>query len=753
MAIVSVLLIVLSAGVGLLAPWPVEILVDSVLGDRPLPQYLSKVLGPLVNDRSSLLIVVALASLGVALLYNGLTVADSYVNTKINQNMVLDMRGDLFQHAQRLSLAFHDQRRTGGLIYAINSQADAAARVVAVIPPLVQSVLTLVGIFFITLKIDRQLTLLAITVVPFLYYAVAYYVKHIQVRIVEVKGMEGESLSIIHEAISMLRVIVAFGRQDHEYRRFHTQGQQAVDARVKLTVRQTAFSLSVNTTTAVGTSLVLGFGAYNVLQGRLTTGELLVVLTYVAMVYTPLESISATIGSLQDSFVSLRIAFDLLDTEPEIKDEPDAIALQRIEGNVRFDNVHFSYKGRKDTLRNVSFEAQPGQCVAIVGPTGAGKTTLISLIPRFYDPSEGRILLDGTDIRRMKLASLREQISIVLQEPLLFSDTIANNIRYGRLDASMDDIIAAAKDANAHDFIMRLPKKYDTRLGERGAQLSGGERQRISVARAFLKDSPILILDEPTSSIDSKTESVILEALERLMAGRTTFMVAHRLSTIRGADKILVMQQGQLVEQGTHDELLEQGGLYKQLYDMQTGQAWRGRRRLFEVAESYSGSNGNKDAAKGHGHVLAPLSGEGRSTKPRHEITILAAPDTLRAASPTSLRLSISNARDIAPLVQEGSDGERVLPLHYQWFDELGVMVMSGERLAELPDGGSQEIQEGTLTIQTPDKDGVHLLELGLVGDDVNEAGSLEEADGRLRVRITTSDAELPQAEPVELWA
>jgi len=297
---------------------------------------------------------------------------------------------------------------------------------------------------------------------------------------------------------------------------------------------------------------------------------LLVVMAYVAGVYKPLQAISTTVGSLQDQIINLRMAFGVLNTEPEIKEAPDAVAIQHAQGRVTFEAVNFSYAGRVDTLKDISFEAHPGQSIALVGPTGAGKTTLVSLMPRFYDASNGRILLDGADIRSLTLKSLREQISIVLQEPLLFSGSIVENIRYGRLEAKMEEIIEAAKAANAHDFIMALPNQYETIIGERGAQLSGGERQRIAIARAFLKDAPILILDEPTSSVDSKTEAVILDALDRLMIGRTTFMVAHRLSTIRYADFILVLNHGQMVEQGTHEELLERESLYRQLYELQT---------------------------------------------------------------------------------------------------------------------------------------------------------------------------------------
>jgi ATP-binding cassette, subfamily B, bacterial len=570
LAAVTAALTVLGALVGLLVPWPLKFLVDNVLQGQPMPAPLARALGPLAQDRPALLLITVVAGLVVVLLQSALHVLDNYVTTRVHQNMVLDFRADLFRHTQRLSLAFHDRRRSGKLIYAINFQADAAARLVMAIPPLAQSLITLVGMFCVLFLIDRQLALLSLAVVPFLYGSVRYYVKRIEPRLMHVKRLEGESLSIIHEAVSMLRVIVAFGREDHEERRFRTQGQEAVDARVKVTVSQTLFSLAVNTITAAGTALVLGFGAYGVLEGRVSVGQLLVVMAYLAAVYKPLEAISTTVGSLQDVLISLRVSFDLLDTEPEIRDLPGAVEVGRVSGAVAYEGVGFSYTGRVDTLKDISFAVRPGQVVAVVGPTGGGKTTLVSLLPRFYDVKQGRILLDGTNARNFTLRSLREQISVVLQEPLLFSGSIAENIRYGRLDASTDEIIEAARSANAHDFIVRLPKGYDTELGERGAQLSGGERQRIAVARAFLKDAPVLILDEPTSSIDSKTESVILDALDRLMVGRTTFLIAHRLSTIRRADVILVLDRGALVEQGTHEELMRRGGLYRQLHDLQT---------------------------------------------------------------------------------------------------------------------------------------------------------------------------------------
>jgi len=571
LAIFSIVTMILLVLAGLLEPWALKILVDNVLGEAPLPSVLTNVLGALADDRFSLLLFVVLAGLGIRLLQNALTVISKYVDTRLEQNIMLDFRTDLFEHAQRLSFSYHDRRRAGNLIFAINNQSTATSGILMTIPNLAQSILTLAGMFWITLGINRELALISLAVLPFLYYLVGYYVTHIQARLNHVRSLEGKTLSLIHEAINMLRVIVAFGREDYEHRRFRDLGEHARDKRVDLTVRQTVFSLTVNMTIAIGTALVLGFGAYKSLQGQLTVGQLLVVMSYIAGVYKPLEAISGTIGSLQNQFASLKVAFDLLDTKSEIQDAPNAMVMQRARGHVCFEDVHFSYTARQETLKEISFEARPGQLIGIVGPTGAGKSTLVSLMPRFYELVKGRILLDECDIRSLSLRSLRQQISLVLQEPLLFSGTIADNILYGRLEASLEEVMAAAKAANAHDFIMRLPKKYESEVGERGVQLSGGERQRLCVARAFLRDAPILILDEPTSSIDSKTEAVILEALERLAMGRTTFMIAHRLSTLQKADKVLVINNGRLAEAGTHDELLQQSVLYKQMYEMQAG--------------------------------------------------------------------------------------------------------------------------------------------------------------------------------------
>ena len=567
LGMMSVSATVVAVMVGLLVPWPLKIVIDSVLGSEPLPDAVAPWMGGM--DRTALLAAAVGAGLILTLLANALAVATSYLKTRLEQAIILDFRSDLFHHAERLSVAFRDQVSTGRLMYAINFEAAAAGTLITALQPLAQGGLTVIGMVWITFRIDPTLALLAVTVIPVLYYSSGYYAKYIQPRLQQVKWMEADALSIIHDAMAMVPIVSAFGREEHELSRFRRQGSATLLARVGITTRQTLFSLVVNMTTATGTALVLGFGSYQALRGRLTPGDLLVVLAYVAAVYKPLETISYTVGSLQDNLVGLRMAFHILDTQPIIGEIADAETLEAAAGRITFENVSFSYPDRSDTLKHISFEAAPGQVIAIVGPTGAGKTTLASLIPRFYDPLNGRILLDGRDIRGLTLKSLRDHISIVPQEPLLFSGTIADNIRYGRLDATYDDLVAAATAANAHEFITRLADGYDTQIGERGVRLSGGERQRVCIARAFLKNAGILILDEPTASIDSRTEAVILDALDRLMIGRTTFMIAHRLSTVRHADLILAMDRGVIVEQGSHEELLHRGGLYAQLYDVQ----------------------------------------------------------------------------------------------------------------------------------------------------------------------------------------
>jgi ATP-binding cassette subfamily B protein len=569
LAVTTIVAVTLIAGASLLAPWPMKILVDSVLGDHPLPSLLE--VDYLTRNVYLLMIVVVSAGFLMVLLQGSLNVLRDYVNTKLKLKITLDFRGDLFQHAQRLSLAYHDSTYSGKLVYLLNNQTDAVAGLLMTLPVLAQALMTFIGMFVILVILDRQLALTALAVLPFLFFSVRSYAARVQGPLHNVKELEGQTLSMIQEAMSMLRIIVAFGRERHELRRFRSQGEEAINARVDVTMRQSFFDLTVNLITAAGLALVVGVGAAHILAGTLTVGELLVVMAYMSSVYQSLGTISSTAGTLQDQVVSLQRAFVMLDTEPDVRDRRDAEDVGDMRGDVVFKDVFFSYGRESETLQNLSFEVKAGEYVAIVGPTGAGKTTLVSLIPRFYDPDRGRILIDGNDSFSYTLESLRRHISIVGQEPILFVGSIADNIRYGNLDASDEDIVRAARAANAHEFIMQLPRQYETETGERGARLSGGERQRIAVARAFLKDSPILILDEPTAFIDPKTERVVLDALHELRQGRTVFMISHRIATIRDADRILVLNEGHITEMGTHAELSALNGLYRQLDTIQSG--------------------------------------------------------------------------------------------------------------------------------------------------------------------------------------
>ena len=558
-----------SALLALLAPWPFAFLIDSVLQDKSsVPEPIAQLVG---TSPGALIAFAAVSTLLITVLLQGVALLYEYITTKMDQHMTLDLRSDLFEHAQRLSFAYHDQSRTGKFIYTVNSMATSAGNVVMAVPPMAQALFTLVGMFWITYRIDPILALLAMTITPPIYYALGRYNRRVLPAVREVAGREMEALSVVHEALSMLRTVVAFGREPYEQRRYRTQAEHVVRARVEVTVRQTLFSFAVETLTAAGTALVMGIGAYRVLEGHMSVGSLTVVLAYIAAIYAPVQQISGTLGHLQIDLYHLHRCKALLETDPEVKEAAEPVQIDRGAGHIRYEHVHFAYQGRANTLVDMDFDIPVGQRVAVLGPTGAGKTTLMSLLLRYHDPQQGRVLLDGVDIRSLSLKSLRNQIAVVHQEPVLFSGTIADNIRYGRLDASMREIVEAAKAASAHEFIMRLPKQYETQLGERGAQLSGGERQRISIARAFVRDAPILILDEPTSSIDARTEAVILDALERLMKGRTTIVIAHRLSTIRTAQQIIVLNEGKLVEQGTHQELLALGGLYSQLWNAQLG--------------------------------------------------------------------------------------------------------------------------------------------------------------------------------------
>jgi ATP-binding cassette, subfamily B, bacterial len=541
----------MSTPVALLTPVPLKIAVDNVLGDEPLPSFMQPMLPGFVADSKGMAFALSVALIViVALLAQLRGIGTSILRTYAGEKVVIDFRTRLFRHAQRLSLSYHDSRGTSDSIYRIQYDALAVQWIaVEGVIPFITSIVTLVGMIYVTALIDFQLALVALAISPLLFLVLRIYGRRLRKGWRGQKQLESSSLKVVQETLGGIRVVKAFGQEDRERERFTGKASETLRAKIRLSLQEGGLGSMVGLIIAAGQAAVLFIGVRNVQAGTLTLGDLLVVMGYLTQLYRPLESMSKKVGDLQGSLASAERTFTLLDQTPEVNEKPNAIPLSRAKGAVSFRNVSFAYDG-DDTpvLQNISFEVDPGTQVGISGATGAGKTTLVSLLTRFYDPTSGRITLDGIDLRDYKLADLRNQFAIVLQEPILFSTSIAENIAYANLDATSEEIMAAARAANAHEFIKNLPEGYETQVGERGMKLSGGERQRISLARAFLKDAPILILDEPTSSVDVKTEATIMEAMTRLMQGRTTFMIAHRLSTLKRCDMKLEIEQGRLLD-------------------------------------------------------------------------------------------------------------------------------------------------------------------------------------------------------------
>jgi ABC-type multidrug transport system fused ATPase/permease subunit len=564
--VVTVFLELSQAGLGLLDPWPLKVLIDNGLSGKPLPSWLGRIaLLWLANPRVAIILGAVVAGLVLRLMAGVLDIAIEYVKTRINTGMNLRFAADLFNHLLRLSFKYHDQTTVGDSIYRVNSDTGFVSTMIwSNFRHVLTAVVTFAGMLWIVVRLDWQVALLALGVVPVQYISVGLYGRLFNEKAKRIKIMESKAQSFMQEALSCLRVVKAFGQEEREHGRAVDQRWRAVRARIHLDLQESIFSFALRFLSRIDRSAVLLLCAYHVFQGRLTIGSLLVVMTYVGQLQDPIDAIGGVLTDMQDSLVSAERVFEVLDVEPEIKDRPGAKALERVDGTVVFEDVSFGYDPSRQVVHRISFEARAGEVVALVGPTGAGKTTIASLLMRFYDPDSGRVTIDGEDLRDLSVQTLRDNVALVLQESVLFSGSIRDNIAYGRPGASLEEITEAAGFANAHDFISRLPDGYESPVGERGVRLSGGERQRIAVARAFLKNAPVLVLDEPTSSLDSRTEGVILDVLDRLMAGRTTFI-------IRYADQILVLENGRIVESGVHDDLLLGKGLYSQLHRIQNG--------------------------------------------------------------------------------------------------------------------------------------------------------------------------------------
>jgi ATP-binding cassette, subfamily B, bacterial len=568
----------LLAGVGqavadLLEPWPLKVVIDTALRSRPARGWLNDLLLSTFGEQKGAVIqFAALAVLVIAAIGALCSYSEKYLTTNIGQWVAHDLRQTLYSHIQQLSLAYHDRKRTGDLISRLTGDIDAIQSFIAsgILSGLINS-LALVGMVAVMFYIDWRFTLIALSVAPVLFAVVYRYTRRIKEASLEVRRKEGEIVSVIQEVFSSIRVVKAFAQEEYEQQRLEKKSLESIKIARRARSLKVRLSPFVDMIVAVGTCLVLWFGGQMALRGILSAGSLVLFIWYLAKMYKPMRELSKMTDAYAKATVGYERIRELLQTEHEIEDRPDARQAPKFRGQIELGNVSFSYEPNCPILKRVSLTVEPGQVAALVGPTGAGKTTIINLIPRFYDPDDGTVRIDGTDVKLFRQKSLRQQISFVLQETLLFHGSVWHNIAYGKPDASRDEILRAARLANADEFIERMPQGYNTVIGERGITLSGGQRQRIAIARAVIRNTPIVILDEVSSGLDAASEKLVFEALDRLMKGKTSIVITHRLSTIRFADVIFVVQAGEIVERGNHDELLKNGGPYTKLHELQSG--------------------------------------------------------------------------------------------------------------------------------------------------------------------------------------
>ena len=553
--IMAVICMLLATSASLYVPWIVRDVIDGVLVNKDI-----------------LLLNAITAGIVVVFALRGFFVyGQTYLMSYVSQKVVIDLREALFRHFQRLSVSYFDHSRTGKVLsYMTNDVSALQGALAQNVIELSTESLTLVGSLGAMFYLHWQLALLTLITIPLVAQAMKLFGKKLRKASGMMQQRAAEITSVLQEMIVSIRLIRLFVREDYEIGRFIRENENNFSAQMKAAQLSATLTPVIEFLAAIGVTVIIWYGGREVINGNLTSGSLIAFLVYTVNITNPVKRLGNVYGSIQRAVAAAERVFEVLDTLPEIQDDFDAKELPVVKGQVEFENVMFEYRSAEPALCNLSIKVPPGQVLAIVGPSGAGKSTIANLLPRFYDPQQGRIKIDGMDIRHVTVRSLREQIAMVPQDTILFSASIYENILYGRLDASAAEVTAAAYSANAHDFILQMPLGYDTQIGERGCQLSGGQRQRIAIARAILKDPRILILDEATSALDAESERVVQDALDKLMVGRTTFMVAHRLSTIQRADKILVMDKGRLVECGNHTELLAAGGLYCKLYSLQT---------------------------------------------------------------------------------------------------------------------------------------------------------------------------------------
>jgi len=575
----ATVLMLVSIGINLLRPLPVKYILDGVLSSPNAADTDAAAASAAAHAQvarwfghaqpETIILALCAAIVLIQLLGGAINLVTNLVFVRVGLQALLKMRTDLYAYLQSLPLKFHDSRRSADSSFRVAYDSQAIQTIYNKgFTNIFQATLTLVGTFAIMVKLDWQLTLISLGIVPLIVLAIRFYALRIRKQSTTIQERESAVLTVAQEGLSSIRMVHAFGQEEYEVKQFHRSARESLEANLKLTGTSMSSALVIGTLMALGTAAMYWVGSLHVLHGvnHFTVGSLVAFAAYLVMLYQPLEQLTYTAWALEGAAAGMQRCFEILDRQDDVKDAPDALAITGVQGAIQLDGVDFGYDEKRRILSNVNVEIAPGQTVAFVGGTGAGKSTLISLIPRFYDPDAGRVLLDGRDLRSITKKSLRSQISIVLQDTLLFSTTVQENIAYSRPGASEAEIIEAAKRAQAHEFIMAMPEGYRSQVGERGGHLSVGQRQRLGIARAFLKNAPILLLDEPTSALDPTTEAAIMVTIQELMRGRTTLIITHRIATVHDMEKIVVLKHGRIVEQGCGPELVARGGAYAELY-------------------------------------------------------------------------------------------------------------------------------------------------------------------------------------------